>query len=1244
MKYFIPILFIFCSFVKSDEKTEFIELKWNTAQVTTGDQIFKKILTFEGADYSVSEPFLPVYTKDFQLNAGETDFEVLLEEPVFRQFDKKDIPENQFLHLPGQIEIKKSIVKSGSEKWLRVSILPVKSDHGSLFFLEKFSLKGIPVKTAVAEENVFLWKTESVLKSGTWIKIKTSGKGIYKIPLSKLADWGISQPSKASVFGSGGKILSEDPGTITYDDLEQTAAWFGKSNGVDCLFFYEQGTVEWKPGTTGYFSHRNNPWSNAGYFFITDSYPQKSVGTAAETTSQPTNTVTSFNEYALYEVDTVNLISSGKQWFGEHFLPATSRNFSFAMKNADESSDANLVVNAAARSKAGTTMKITINQSVAGNLTFQGVTTTDPTSQFAFETSLPFKFKPSGTSTTVNLQHNSSFESSEAWLDFIELNYRRKLKIDNDVLFFRDLNSSGAGKTAEYTIENCNASVKILDVTNSQDIKEMKVSISGNTGKMAASSTELHEFAAFNPDAVFPEPQFVEKVENQNLHKLDTPEYLIIANPAFLNPANKLADFHRTNSNLKVEVVNVNTVFNEFSSGNKDATGIRNFIKMFYDRGNTLKYVLLLGDGSFDNKNILKKNKAFIPTFQSDNSLDPISSFVTDDYYVLLDKGESVYNGVVDLGIGRIPASNLYEADLVVGKILGYYSPSALGTWRNTVCFIGDDGDYKLHMNDSEELADIVNASHKEFVTEKIYFDAYKKEISSGGGKYPDVTNAINEKVNDGVLILNYVGHANHMFLADEKVLDISTINSWSNENNLPIFVTATCEFSRFDASETSAGEYILFNPSGGGIGLFSTTRVVFAYSNSLLSKNFYQFVFQKDNNGNHYRMGDIMRLAKVNTINTINQRNFTLLADPALMLSYPEYRVNTETINQKNANLTPDTVGAMQKVTVTGFISDHKGNRLNTFNGTITPIVYDKMSLMKTLGNEGAEPMEFKVQENILYKGLAKVNNGNFTFSFMVPRDITYNTGHGKIIYYAENGKTDANGAFENFIIGGNSKPGITDNKGPELKLYMDSTNFVNGGKTSKNPTLIVLLSDENGINTVGAGIGHDITATIDNNNSGILVLNKYYKSDIGDYTRGSIRIPLSGLSEGLHVIKVKAWDVANNSTVSEISFYVNGSFSIESVSSYPNPVSSYTFFTFDHNHSGATLNALIEIFDLSGRRIDYIKSEVGSNGLRSNPVRWDIGSSGKRPGSGIYVYRITAKTSDGLISMKSGKLSIVY
>ncbi len=1242
-RFFLLLFVILVGFTVNDVQTEFILLDWKKINEFHVGQYGGIDQSFPEAVYPDAPSMVPFFVRSYPVTGASGRFRFIIQNPVFEELE---IPGNSSFYeeIPSGLSVRQHLLKSGSDIKIEVQVPAIIRKEGRVMMLKAFELKRIPKKLKSATSEAYSWKKESVLKDGDWIKISTSSKGIYSVPYSILNEWGFSNPSQVKVFGAGGIPLSEDPGEIAYDDLPQLAIWHGTNMGSGALFFYAPGTQKWGLDEQGeYFVHRSNDYTDKGFFFLTEKGGDPlSIPSLSAPEGEKTHAISSFDAYALLEHDKFNLLHSGKQWFGDKFISGSAKRYELAIPGADEGAGISFLVQAAARSSSSSEMALSLNQDRIGEINFSNVNTSDATAVFAdlrkARINLP---GPDGDGLNFLLEFSGSSSSAEAWLDYIEVNYRRRLTVENEVLFFRDKSSVGAGNILEFSLEGGTGSLKVWDVTDAFQVKEILLQNEGNrfTGKTDAG--DLREFAAFNPDGDFPVPQLVGEVENQNLHQMETPEFIIVTHPNFLTHAQQLADFHRSYDGMTVEVVPSEKIYNEFSSGSKSATGIRNFIKMLHDRDEGLKYVLLFGDGSYDNKNIQSGNQAFIPTYQSENSLNPVASFVTDDYFVILDEGESVYNGAVDLGIGRIPASTAFEAQLVLNKILNYYTPETHGSWRNTLCFIADDEDGNLHMRDSERLAGIVNESHNALITDKIYFDAYPQITGPGGESYPAVTDAINERVEEGVLVLNYVGHANERFMADEKVLDISHINSWSNARKLPIFVTATCEFSRFDADESSAGEYILFNANGGGIGLFSTTRLVFAYSNYLLSRSFYNVVFQKDEQGKYLRMGDIIRLSKINTINTTNKRNFSLLADPALRLSLPQNNVITETINGRMAESNPDTLGALQKVTVSGYIADETGNKIENFSGEITPTVFDKAVVRETLGNSGETPMSFEVQENIIYKGLTEVVDGEFSFSFVIPKDIAFSLGEGKIIYYADDGETDAHGAFENFYIGGSGSL-IEDNTGPEIQLYLDSPDFQPGDEVSKNPTLVAHLSDENGINTAGTGIGHDITAVLDDDYSNVLVMNNFYQANPGDYTSGTVRYPLKNLLVGSHSLKFKAWDVANNSTEVEIEFQVTDDFEISRFYNYPNPVSDYTFFVFEHNQAGNVLETLFEVFDLNGRRVDAFKMEVGSSSNRSNPVRWDLNELGFKPPGGIYIFRVTARNNDGVIASKSGKMVI--
>ena len=1241
-KYLLLLFVVLVGFAVSDVHNEIIVLNW---QENPGSSDGEVLDFFENADMSgdMAHLSLPVYTRLYELDNPNRILRFSIENPVFEELSDS-IKELLAVEVPSEIEVNTSVVQSGDEKKIELQIIPLKEENGKIYRLKSFGLRSAPdvYKKSVQAIN---WKSESVLATGDWVKIRTSGKGIYKIPYSSLTAWGFSDPSQVGVFGSGGIIQSEDPGEINYDDLQECAVWTATNNGEQCLFFYAPGITEWDLNTSGVFTHRSNEYTMQGYFFLGNIGTPKQPEILDNIPSEITHSTSTFDCYDLIEQEKYNLLEmgSGKHWYGDRVTNGGLKTYTFTVPDPAEVTAAKLTVSGAARSFRSSDFGIAANGTEAGTVSFRSVNTGETYGIFADSETKTMDVDLSEGEQEISIRFNASNSSAEAWLDYLELNYRRNIAVGDAPLFFRDSKSVGSGNVVQFQIANAGNDTKVLDVSDVNNTKEINAVLNGTDLRFKQEASELKEYVVFNTTGTFPEPTFVENVENQNLHDISTPEFLIISHSNFMSSAEELANFHRTQDGMSVEVVDVNDVYNEFSSGSKSATGIRNFIKMIYDRGNTLKYVLLFGDGSYDNRNISGSGLNFIPTYQSSNSLDPLNSYVSDDYFVMLDAGERLWNGAIDLGIGRIPASTAYQAQLVVDKIKRYYEPEALGDWRNVVCMIGDDGDNGVHMRQSEQIADTLNRSYGEFITDKIYFDAYVENITPAGERYPDVNAAINERVEEGVLILNYIGHANNSFLSHEHVLEKGDINSWSNRNQLPIFVTATCEFSRFDADETSAGEEVLMNPNGGGIGLFSTTRVVTSGANFMLSRSFYRFIFAKDENGEHYRMGDVMRLAKSNLANGINKRNFSLLADPALKLSYPKYQVVTTSINGKDATSSADTIGTLEKITIEGYVADYFDKRIDDFNGEITHTVYDKEMDLTTLGNgDDNSPLTFQVQNNIIYSGTTSVTNGNFSFSFVVPKDISYKIGSGKIMYYAQNGKEDAHGAFTNFSIGGEGS-NITDNSGPEIQLYLDSEDFQSGDITGKNPTLLAYLSDENGINTVGTGIGHDITAVIDNDYSKVYVLNNYYQAEKDDYTSGSLQYPLNNLSVGKHTLSLKAWDVANNSSEVEIEFEVPGDFIINEISNYPNPITDHTYFVIEHNQAGESFSAIFDIYNINGKLVDQFETEISSNGTITNPVRWDLSESQIPLTQGVYVYQVFLKNNDGVIVSKSGKLLVI-
>jgi len=1211
------------------------------------DTIAKVRLDFAGS-VKLNRTGLPYWFESFELESSSAD--VLVKDAVFEPVNVALV--NIDAVKDSDLLITREVGSTSGKSFLRLSILPFVKRNGRIEKLVSFTvsiketvnqLKSAQVGTA--------WKSSSVLSSGKWVKVKLTDKGIYKITYDQLKQWGFTNPDIVSLYGNGGYMLPTPNSAIQPDDLSAYPIWKGKdSSGKDCFFFYSTGNIEVRlDKESSMYSHQQNYYSTATYFYLTDQGTSLAITKSSELTQTAGRSITSYPNYVFYEKELVNLLSSGSRWLGERFSQGSSLTINLNLENPDLTKSAGFVISAVGKSSSYSSMNIALNGKSDADIVFNPVNDNDSEAKYADAQNSTFSDVLTNGTVQAKLTYTASNSLAVAWLDYISVNYQSQLTMLGDVYSFRGTGSEGSVAVSEFILGGATSGTKIFDVTDFHKITEVPATFLDGKLKFKSNSSDCHEYIAFNPAGTIPSPELVGSVSNQNLHAAELAEMIIVSDPALISAANDLAEFHRTSDLMTVQVLTPEVIYNEFSGGLPDPSGLRNYFRMCYDKGKkvssgALKYILFLGDGSYDNRNVLKLNHNAIPTYQSEESFYPTESFVTDDFFAFLDENEGGAVGTVDLGVGRIPAPTLEDAEVVVDKIKNYQRKETLGNWRNVISFIADDEDSNVHMIQAEGMANYVNAAYPAFYTEKIYFDSYTQLSTPAGEKYPEVTAAINNRVKQGGLLINYTGHANAKSLAAEKVLDISTISSWTNSLRLPVFVTATCEFSRFDDDDMSAGEHILFKANGGGIGLFSTTRVVYSGENSILNNKFFNYVFEKDQSGNRLRLGDVMRLAKASSNTGINQLNFSLLADPAIRLAYPSCQIKTESIDGKNVTMEADTIRPLTAVKVKGYVTDNKGAKLTTFNGEIIPTVYDKAMQVETLGNAGQKPMSYKVQGNIIYRGLADVKNGEFEFSFFVPKDISYKLDKGKILYYAYNESIDAQGYFDNFYIGGSSNTTISDSKGPDVQLFMNSESFVDGGTVSASSVLLANITDDTGINTAGAGIGHDITAVLDGDYSKIMILNDYFQADKNSYNKGQVVFPLTDLTEGEHTLIVKVWDVMNNSSEKEIHFVVKDDFRIEKVSCFPNPMTTMCNFTFTHNQPDETFDVSLEVFQTNGLRIDLFQTTVGSNGTESYPFEWNPADRLAKMAPGVYVYRITVSTNDGKKSYGTGRLLHVY
>ncbi|MFO7369993.1 MAG: type IX secretion system sortase PorU [Bacteroidales bacterium] len=1117
----------------------------------------------------------------------------------------------------------------------------------------------------------------SVLASGKWYKIKVYKDGVYRLTFEDISNMGFSDPSAIRVFGNGGKmipLLNSDP---RYDDLIENSIYINKgSDGIfnagDFILFYAKGPVTWSYNSqTTMYDQQVNLYSNASYYFLTtEAGSGKKISTRPTVQGNPQFFITSFNDYACYEKNNFNLLKSGRQWFGKK-IHLKDFDTTFVFSNLETTSPVKLKIQVASRAASQKYFSLSVNGQALGMISLPAVVLDNFTGVYATQKSALYTFSESSSQLNLKLTYNNSGTSDEdGYLDYVTINARRKISMTDDFLLFRDRSYTGNSAVARYTVENCNENTEIWDVTDPFTIRRMPVQHNGSVITFTDSTFSQKEYLAVNTKGAFGKPEIngnlpdLGDVPNQNLHASSPYQMIIVSHPLFLEAADSIAQLHRVKDNLSVLVVNADQVYNEFSSGIADIGAIRDFTRMIYNRSTSeadrLKYLLLLGDGSYNNMAGISGNSNFIPTYQSENSLDASFSYVSDDFYGFLEAGEggseSMGSFTLDIGTGRLPAKSPEEAMALYRKIKHYTNNKTMKDWRNNILFVGDDEDGNLHMAQANGLADIVGSNYPRFAIRKVMLDAYPQVSSSSGASYPEASRIILNNIRKGLLVFNYTGHGSEAGLAHEHILMGEDLKRLENIDNLPLFVTATCEFSRFDDlkdvngtfyENTSAGELSLVNPAGGSIALITTTRIVYSDDNHKLNTKLYDVIFEKDSNGNYYKLGDILKTTKNAMGTNRNKLNFILLGDPALTLAIPKYHIVTDSLNGTPVDQPTDTLKAFSRIRISGHVEDDSGNLLETFNGTVYPSVFDKMKKITTLANDQyATPMQFNAREDLLYKGKASVVNGRFTFEFMVPRDITYSYGNGKIIYYSSDQQIDASGYMNHCVIGGTDESVVSDESGPDISLYLDDEYFNNEGITNPNPVIYAIITDESGINTIGNGIGHDITGVIDGDVSNPIILNDYFEANLDDFTSGILKYPMQNLEEGWHSLRLKVWDVFNNSGEEIIEFKVisGNSIIIANAGNFPNPASDYTQFTFEHNLSGETLTVNISVYDMAGRLVANFNEDLIASGFNTRLSAWDLtDQNGNKIKQGIYPYRITIIDGNGRQASSHQKLVVI-
>lgn len=1239
-----------------------VHIDWNTIDVQkTVKNIEIQTITFEKNVYSHSYGALPVYSIQIDLPSEYFGYELDIE---IIDVDTLSVNESLDLTDADLLQDRPLWHIEYDQLLAKIYVVPMLAGQNEtgIQLLTNFNLTLdlIPIEQRESQMNreVF-FADNSVLSTGNWYKIGIVQTGIHKISYNDLQSLGIDPASldidQLGIFGNYNGMLPEANNIERADDLIENAIKIvgdsdGEFNQGDYILFNANAPVVWEYNTfSSRFHHENNLYADTTYYFLTTNQGSgKRIEAIQSSTQQPTYTITNFSDFDVHDKDLENLIYSGKEWFGERFSGDTlERTFPFYFPNKLDDTPVYLSFEIIGRAFSNSYYQVYANET----LVIDSILITKVSSSggiYARRSNKSVTFFTEGDHIDIKVKYLTEDVTANAWLSGIELNIDRSLRFDNGQMDFRNPGTAASGNITKFEIASDIDNIFIWDVTNPFTPGNIEYFNSGNSIHFTVPTDSLREFVICEENGYYT-PVTYEPIQNQNLHSIFNTDYVIISPESFLEQAHRLAGIHEVVDGMNVEVVTPEQIYNEFSSGSQDVAAIRDFMRMLYVRGafgEASGYLLMFGDASYDYKHRVHENTNFVPTFESEESLRLTSSFVTDDFFGLLNEDEGLNSsGELDIGIGRFPVTTYEQAKTAVDKVEHYLSRSkmVMQDWRNQMCFIADDQDNNLHLHQANQLIAIADTLHPGILINKIFSDAFAKVSVPGGKRFPDVNELITKEVESGALIVNYTGHGGLIGWSEEMILDLPMIHSFSNYDNLPLFITATCEFSRFDDPEfTSAGEYVYLNEYGGGIALLTTTRLAYAHANIVVNRRIYENMNKKIN-GELPRLGDLVRLSKIPSDN--NYLNFVLLGDPALRLAFPQYEVVTTGLNAEVTNSTADTIRALEEVTVQGKITNSLGNTINSFNGFVYPKVYDKPSNYTTQGNDhGSYPEAFQLTDKLLFDGKVSVKNGQFEFTFVVPKDISYDFGFGKISYYALDTAqmVDAWGAYENLVVGDIDPNAVPDNTGPVISIYLEDKTFTSGDATSSNPLLLADISDDQGISYTGLGLGRDIVMVIDSDYSNSMIMNDYFNIDTDSYKSGSIVLQLATLNSGWHTLSIKAWDLYNNSSETEVEFYIdeNADVQLSSVLNYPNPFSNTTKFDFRHNKSNSELKVEIYIFDINGRFITSINEQVKTIGFNIEPIEWNgKDNNGNKIASGVYMYNISVTDSYGSSAIQKQK-----
>ena len=1047
--------------------------------------------------------------------------------------------------------------------------------------------------------------TQSVLSSGVWIKLAVAQEGVFKVDYSYLQRAGLKvdelDPRNIRIFGNGGGILPQSNALPRPSDLQEKAIYIsgevdGRFNKDDFILFFIDGPSAPRfDKLTGLHTPEVNIYADQNFCFLTVSEDRGKRIAMSPDTGPSLQSITTFPDFVLHEIEKSNLLRSGREWYGESFNLNPRLSITFDIPGIVPASPVNVLSSVVGQSDKPSSLSLEINGVTMGTQSLAPIST----SRYAVKGSQNFQaFNISSTEFFMDqrerhelmLQYAASGGLSNAYLDYIRLNFIRTIALYKDQTVF-NVGLDDNPSPAEVIIEANSNDLTVWDITNTSEPLSQNFRLENRQARFGTTFLNDKRFIVFNKNT--PAPTLVGKVANQNLHGLGPVDLIVITYPGFLPEAQRLAEHRRKFSDWSSVVVTTEQIYNEFSSGRQDVSAIRDFVRHLFNQGGSLKALLLFGKCSYDYKSRIQSNTNFVPTYQSRNSLDPLKTYSSDDYFAFLENNEGDWaenpseNHTMDIGVGRLPVTSVREAKQVVDKIIAYdYGSLNFGPWTKKISFVADDGNQSdgftsLHQAQADELSRYAIENGPGIEVRKLFMGIYPKVVDPNGDRVPLLEDDILAAFNKGSLIINFTGHGSESLWTDERILTIDKIAQLDNEY-YPLLVTATCEFGRHDdPAQKSGAELSVILKSAGAISAVTSTRPVYSSSNFALNIAFYESLFKAERKV----IGEVFRVTKNNSVTGVSNRNFSLLGDPSLELALPEREI---IITQIKTSFNSDTLKALSKVIVKGEVLDNNTSKKDAaFNGIVQAIVFDKEVMYETIGRNNP-PFRFKQWSNALFRGQASVRDGEFGLEFYIPLNINYKTAAGKICLYAqdENGM-DAKGSSDDFWVGGSEVSPITDQQSPTLKLFINDTTFVNGSVVSSDLTLMGKIEDNTGANISSYGIGNRMRGFLDNYESSSFVLDPYFISDRDNSSNGWITFDLKNVPPGRHAITVKAWDVFNNPAQASIDFIVelDDGVSIGSFRNYPNPFTTATTFVLTHNRTGEDISVQLDVHSVTGK-----------------------------------------------------------